>query len=55
MMQWIFKMFQKILRKRHGAANGNKVIIKWNNEATESFEKFRETSSNFVLALPDFD
>jgi hypothetical protein len=49
------KNVPKCLRKRNGAPNGNKVIIKWNSEANESFEKLRETlCSNFVLALPDF-
>jgi hypothetical protein len=49
------KNVPKYLRKKNGAPNGNKVIIKWNSEANESFEKLRETlCSNFVLALPDF-
>ncbi len=49
------KNVPKNLRKKNGAPNGNKVIIKWKSETNESFEKLRETlCSNFVLALPDF-
>jgi hypothetical protein len=49
------KNVPKSLRKRNGAPNGKKVIIQWNDDTTECFEKLKqELCSELVLALPDF-
>ena len=49
------KKVPKNLRKKNGAPIGEKIKVKWNEKALESFKKLKEIlCSELILALPDF-
>ena len=44
------------LKKKNGAANGKNIILEWNDEAFNAFNKLiKIMCSELVLALPNFD